>query len=104
MTELDRNPPPTRLVHQSQEIPLAAPESHCTFQVSPGGGLLVTPGAMARFGAESITICLLRLQALTRKHGGLDYLQVFEDPGSGEALWFIEDAPGLVTAFLPEER
>lgn len=52
----------------------------------------------------TILACFYRLQYLARLHDGLDYLQVFEDPDSRQELWFIEDAPGVVTALLPEDR
>ena len=98
------NPLPARLVHQPQEIPLTDPESHCTFQTGPGQQLAVTRAAVQRFGMETILTCFFRLQHLARLHDGLDYLQVFEDPDSGLELWFIEDAPGVVTALLPDDR
>lgn len=38
------------------------------------------------------------------QHGGIDYLQVFEDESKSEALWFIEDGPGgAITALLPSD-
>jgi hypothetical protein len=65
---------------------------------------MVTPAAVKRFGMETILACFYRLQYLARLHDGLDFLQVFEDPGTGQELWFTEDAPGVVTALLPEDR
>ena len=32
------------------------------------------------------------------------FYQVFEDPESRQELWFIEDAPGVITALLPDDR
>lgn len=97
-------PLPERLVHQPQEIPLTDPESRSSFQTTQERPLAVTPAALARFGMETILSCFFRLQYLARLHDGLDYLQVFEDPQTREELWFIEDAPGIVTALLPEDR
>lgn len=93
----------TRLVHQPQEISFTAPESCCMFMTGPDKDLMTTPAAIAAFGIETILVCLYRLQSLARRHNGLDHLQVFEDPESREELWFIEDAPGIVTALLPED-
>ena len=97
-------PLPGRLVHQPQEIPLDDPESRFFFQTGPGRPLAVTPAALERFGMETIMACFYRLQYLARLHDGLDHLQVFEDADSSQELWFIEDAPGVVTALLPEDR
>ncbi len=73
-----------------------------TFLTSNDGPLIITPGAVERFGFGTILACLVRLQALARSRR-LDYLQVFEDPATQDRLWFIEDAPGVVTALLPED-
>jgi hypothetical protein len=101
---LPQPPLPTRLVHQPQEIPLDDPESRFFFQPGLEWQLAVTPAALERFGMETIMACLYRLQHLARLRDGLDYLQVFEDVESKQELWFIEDAPGVVTALLPEDR
>lgn len=93
-----------RLEYQPQEIPLTAPESRCTFRTVPDTQLLVTPAAVEQFGMEVILASFYRLQYLARLHNGLDYLQVFENPETRDELWFIEDAPGVVTALLPDER
>jgi hypothetical protein len=53
---------------------------------------------------ETIMACLTRLQHLARLRDGLDYLQVFLYPDAKQELWFMEDAPGVVTALLPEDR
>jgi hypothetical protein len=95
---------PAGLVHQPQEIPLVAPQSRCFFQPGPELQLAVTPAALERFGMESILACLFHLQHLARIHDGLDYLQSFKGADSTEQLWFIEDAPGVVTALLPEDH
>ena len=87
-----------------QEIPLDNPRSHYRFQPSPEKPFVATPAALELYGPATILACLYRLQYRARLHGGLDYLQVFEDPDSREELWFIEDAPGLVTALLPGDR
>jgi hypothetical protein len=85
-----------RLVHQPQEQ-----EGKCTFRTP---GLIATVRAKEAFGWEVLHACLYRLQEMAKAKGGLDYLQVFKDEDTGEVLWFIEDAPGLVTALLPEEH
>lgn len=102
--KLPEPPLPGRLVHQPQEIPLDDPESQFFFQPGPDRQLMVTPAALERFGMETIVACLYWLQHLARLRDGLDYLQVFEDVDSKQELWFIEDAPGIVTALLPEDR
>lgn len=38
--------------------------------------------------SEAISGCLAQPQSLARRHGGLDYLQVFTEPCKPEALWF----------------
>ena len=97
-------PLPARLVHQPQEIAPDSPESRCTFQAGPDRQLMMTPAALSQFDVETILACFYRLQYLARLHDGLDYLQVFVDPESGVELWFIEDAPGVITALLPDDR
>lgn len=97
-------PLPGGFMHQPEEFPLTAPESRCLFQSGPNGELMMTPAALERFGVATILACFFRLQYLARLQGGLGSLQVFEDPDSRNELWFFEDAPGVVTALLPEER
>jgi hypothetical protein len=66
--------------------------------------LLATPGAIERFGHETIVACLRVLQQKATEHDGIDYLQVFESPDGSERLWIIEDGDGgAITALLPEE-
>jgi hypothetical protein len=96
----------TRLVLQPQEPAYDDAESCHMFLtdivVSP---LYVTIGVKRKFDMATVTTCLYQLQHLARQHKGLDFLQVFEDPDdANNVLWFIEDAPGVVTALLPEER
>ena len=97
-------PRPGRLVHQPQEVPFGHAESRCFFEITSERPLAVTPAALERFGLETILACLYRLEHLARRHGGLDYLQVFEDLESGQELWLIEDEPGVVTALLPGDH
>src|SRR5262249_24059038 len=98
---LPEPPLPGRLVHQPQEIALDDPEARFFFQTGPDRQLMVTPGALSQFGMETVAACLFQLQNLARLRDGLDYLQVFLDPESKQELWFVEDAPGVVTALLP---
>ena len=69
--------------------------------------LVATPAAIEMYGRETILACLQVLQETAVKHGGLDYLQVFESADNAdkaERLWFIEDGPGgAVTAMLPSD-
>ena len=63
--------------------------------------LVATPAAIEMYGQEMILACLQVLQESAVKHGGLDYLQVFEPAEKPEALWFIEDGVGgAITALL----
>lgn len=92
------------LVLNPQEIPLADPTSCYLFRPSPQKPFVATPAAIEQFGIERIIACLRELQDAAEKHGGLDYLQVFRDPTTGETLWFIEDGPGgCITALLPSD-
>jgi hypothetical protein len=102
--KLPEPPLPGRLVHQPQEIALDDPESRFFFQTGPDRQLMVTPAALSQFGMETIMACLFRLQHIARARDGMDYFQVFLDPELKQELWFIEDAPGVVTALLPEDR
>ena len=89
--------------HKAQEIPLDHPDSCCMFQ--PGlKPFLATPAALELYGEQTIIGCLRQLQDLAREHTGLDYLQVFTDPGKSDALWFIEDGDGgAINALLPSD-
>lgn len=65
---------------------------------------MATPAAIKLYQHETIVQCLLTLQRLASEHGGLDYLQVFEDPSKSENLWMIEDGEGgAITALLPSD-
>lgn len=87
-----------------QEIPLASPESRYMFRPSAAKPFVATPAALNAYGLETIVTCLRDLQAKAVQHGGLDYLQVFEDSTQGERLWFIEDDEGgAITALLPSD-
>lgn len=87
-----------------QEIPLASPDSRYAFQPSAAKPFVATPAALNMHGLETILVCLRELQAKATQHGGLDYLQVFEDPTKPERLWFIEDDEGgAITALLPSD-
>ena len=66
---------------------------------------LATPAAIEMYGQETILACLQLLQEAAKKHGGIDYLQVFESADKPEKLWFIEDGPGgAITALLPTDH
>ena len=55
-------------------------------------------------GESTMFRCLLQIQEEARRQDGLDYLQVFEDQGTHEELWFIEDGEGgAITALLPDD-
>jgi len=96
------------MVNQPLELkPQEPPYTHCDscrkFLPSPDKPFLATPGAIERYGHETIINCLGRLQQKATEHHGIDYLQVFESP-EGDRLWFIEDGEGgAITALLPEE-
>lgn len=91
-------------IHNPQGIPLTDPRSHYLFMPSPDKPFVATPAALALYGPEKILACLTRLQVKARLHKGLDYLQVFTDPGKPEPLWFIEDdGGGAITALLPSD-
>jgi hypothetical protein len=90
-------------VLKTQEIPFDHPDSTCMFQPSPEKPFLATPAAIALY-RDQIHRCLTQLQELARRYGGLDYLQVFEDPNKAEPLWFIEDGDGgAITGLLPSD-
>ena len=89
---------------QPQEIPLDDPASCEMFMPSEAKPLVATPAAIEMYGQEMILACLQVLQESAVKHGGLDYLQVFESSDKREKLWFIEDGSGgAITALLPSD-
>jgi hypothetical protein len=91
-------------VLKSQEIPFDHPDSRYMFQPSAEKPFVATPPAIALYEQETIVHCLRVLQEQAAIHGGLDYLQVFEDPERPEALWIIEDdVGGAITALLPSD-
>lgn len=93
---------PLRLKPQEPRDEDAA--SHNYFQPRPDKPFLATPGAIERYGRETILACLRVLQSEAVKRDGIDYLQVFEAPEGKDHLWFVEDGPGgAITALLPEE-
>lgn len=93
------------MILKPQEIPFDHADSCNYFRPSPNKPFLATPGALSLFGIETIADCLRELQLKAAQHHGLDYLQVFTDPESPEALWFIEDGEGgAITALLPSEH
>ena len=85
---------------KQQEIPFDHADSTCLFRPSPVKPFVATPAALQMYG-DAIRACLHSLERLALVHGGLDRLQVFEDPTKPEALWFIED--GAITALLPSD-
>ena len=90
--------------HCPQEIPLDDPQSNCSFKPTATKPFVATPAALEMYGLLAITVCLLELQKKAARHGGLDYLQVFEDPSKSEKLWLIEDGEGgAITALLPSD-
>lgn len=93
--------PRARLVLKAQEVPFDHPASRCSFR----SRFYVTSHALATFPPEQILDCLRVLQAVAERHGGIDYLQTFQNLGDGPDLWFIEDegAEAHVTALLPED-
>ena len=87
-----------------QEVPYDSPESKNFFRPTPDKPFVATPAAIAAYQAETICHCLSVLQNMDDRFGGLDYVQVFEDPDKPESLWFIEDGPGgAITALLPSD-
>ena len=93
-----------KLVLRPQEIPLDDLQSKYLFQPSPSKPFVATPAALDRFGQDMIVACLQMLQRKAAEHNGIDYLQVFEDPTTGERLWFMEDDEGgAITALLPSD-
>ena len=93
---------PIRL--KPQEIPLDHPDSIYKFQPDAEKPLLATPAAIETYRLETILACLNLLQQKAIEHGGLDYLQVFEDESTSTDLWFIEDRNGgAITSLLPSD-
>ena len=87
-----------------QEIPLDDPQSCEMFVPSADKPFVATPAAIEMYGRETILACLAALQDSAVSSAGLDYLQVFDDPGKSEKLWFIEDGfGGAITALLPSD-
>jgi hypothetical protein len=85
-----------------QEIPFEDPESHYMFQPGPGKPFVATPAALSLY-CDAVYRCLVELQVLARKKGGQDYFQIFEDPDTPQALWFMEDETAI-TALLPSDH
>jgi hypothetical protein len=75
-----------KLKLKPQEIPFDHSDSHHYFQPSSELPFVATPSALRSFGVPTIQSALKQLQMLAILHDGLDYLQVFEAEGTGEAL------------------
>ena len=89
---------------KKQEIPLDDPDSNNTFRPTSEKPFVATPAAIDMYSHEVIVACWATLRDLAHNHGGLDYLQVFEDPEKDQSLWFIEDGDGgAITALLPSD-
>ncbi len=87
-----------------QEVPFDDPDSTNMFQPVPEKPLVATPAAIEMYSHETIVNCFRVLRQLADEHGGLDYLQVFEDDEKPQNLWFMEDGDGgAVTALLPSD-
>lgn len=87
-----------------QEISLDHPDSCNMFRPAPDKPFLATRAAIEMYSHEIIVACWHLLRQKADEHGGLDYLQVFEDDEHEENLWFIEDGPGgAITALLPSD-
>ena len=92
----------TKLRLKPQESSFDDPQSNCFFLPGSDKPFVVTTAAHDAYGTD-ILPCLCTLQEKARKHGGIDYLQVFESK-KPEPLWFIEDGPGgAITALLPSD-
>jgi hypothetical protein len=90
---------------KQQEIPLDDPESVNMFRPGPEKPLVATPAAIGLYSHEVIVECWKLLRQKADEHGGLDYLQVFEDETKPEDLWFMEDGEGgTITALLPSDH
>lgn len=87
-----------------QEIPLDHPDSVNMFVPRPDKPFVATPAALDLYSRDVIIACWQVLRQRAEQHGGLDYLQVFQDDSRPENLWFIEDGPGgAITALLPSD-
>lgn len=87
-----------------QKIDFDHPQSCWRFRPDARKPFVTTPGALKLFGEVVICGCLAVLQQLADAHDGIDYLQDFFDPATGEKLWFIDDGDGgAITALLPDE-
>ena len=87
-----------------QEIELDHPDPCRMFRPGPDKPLVATPAAVEMYSHEVIMGCWQVLHQKAEEHGGIDYLQVFEDESKPESLWFIEDGPGgAITALLPSD-
>ena len=84
----------TSLTLKTQELPLDHPDSTNKFLPSPEKPFVATRAAIEMYQQETIVECLILLQQRAAEHGGIDYLQVFEDESKPENLWFIEDGTG----------
>ncbi len=92
------------LTLRPQEIPFDHPDSCHFFTVDPGMPLIITSAALAQFTFNGIVACLKELQGLAKRHRGLAYVQMFEDPEKPEPLWLIEDRHNnRIAALLPSE-
>lgn len=92
------------MIHRPQEVPLDDPQSNNMFTPTATKPFVATSAALERFGPLVILACLDALQKKAARHGGLDYLQVFEDSDKPERLWLIEDGEGgAITALLPSD-
>jgi hypothetical protein len=87
----------------TQDIPYDHPDSRYMFQPTSDKPFVATQPAIAIYRGETKNACLRLLQEQASRYGGLDYLQVFEDPDKEEALWFIEDDRGAITALLASD-
>lgn len=90
---------------RDQEVPFHHPDSRHFFRPGPSQPFVATRAAIDAYSHEVIAACLLILQQRADEVGGLDYLQVFEDPGRVEELWFIEEGvAGPITVLLPSDH
>jgi len=93
-----------QLALRPQEITVSDRRSTYMFEPSDDKPFVATRAAVDMFGTELIIAALHELQEKARQEDGLDYLQVYDVDGYGEALWFIEDGPGgAITALLPSD-
>lgn len=74
------------------------------FRPGPDKPFVATRTAIELYSHEVIVACWQVLRQKANEHGGLDYLQVFEDESKSESLWFMEDGSGgTITALLPSD-